>query len=411
ESAVDLFLLYVNVLIPVVHHPESFSYWMALKSILQINNNLSGQRSFRLHILNSCSFSHLKQDYCLSKLGLCNQCSFLKLIENANFPSKDARLSIRSLHIAGIPVRFYQPKASQDTQRGVLFIHGGAGTLGSLVSYERLCRHISRETDSVVWSIGYSLAPEQSYPVQFQQCFDVAVHFLKHAEDYGVDPNRIIISGDSFGGLLAASVCQMISQRNDIPRLRAQVLIYPFLQSVNYSLPSYRQNAHVPPLTQRHTVKFALQYLQKNVSLEQAILDGAHVPREIKMKYRNLINPDNIPKEFKVRKVKAPKPRPSFGEIRDIIEQLCGPLLSPLLVEDESIQQLPETFLLTCQYDVLRDDAILYKKRLEDNGVAVSWCHLEDGFHGFFFLINHWLLTFSCCRTGMDTVLNYLRRL
>ena len=33
-------------------------------------------------------------------------------------------------------------------------------------------------------------------------------------------------------------------------------------------------------------------------------------------------------------------------------------------------------------YDMLRDDALLYKKRLEDQGVPVKWYHVEDGFHG-----------------------------
>ncbi|XP_063001512.1 arylacetamide deacetylase-like 4 [Elgaria multicarinata webbii] len=350
-------------------------------------------------------------DYVLWKIGLCNEYSFVKFMEIAFPPFQDPNLSIKHLHIEGIPVRLYQSKPSQTAQRGILFIHGGAGTLGSIGFYERMCRYISKESESVVLSVGYTLAPEQLYPVQFQECLDVAIHFMKHAEDYGVDPDRIIISGDSFGGLLAASVCQMIVQRDDVPKLHAQILIYPILQAVKYTLPSHRQNAHVPLLIQRQIVTFALHYLQKNVTLVDITLEGAHVPNDIKMKYSKWLSPDNIPEELKVREIQAPEPRPTFGFISELIDQLCGPLLSPLLVDDAIIRKIPQTFILTNQYDSLRDDGILYRRRLEDNGVPVSWHHLEDGFHGNLSLFNYWLICFSCSKTGMGIIVNYIRSL
>ncbi|XP_063001317.1 arylacetamide deacetylase-like 4 [Elgaria multicarinata webbii] len=350
-------------------------------------------------------------DYILWKIGLCNQYSFVKFMENAPPSFKDPNLSIKHLHVEGIPVRLYQSKAPQNAQRGVLFLHGGAGTLGSLDFYERMCRYISKKSDSVVLSVGYSLVPEQPYPVQFQQCLDVTIHFMKHAEDYGADPDRIIISGDSFGGLLAASICQIIALRDDVPKLHSQVLIYPSLQAVKFNLPSFRQNAHVPLLIQRQFVTFALKYIQKNVTLLDAVLGGTHVPKDIKIKYSKWLDTENIPEEFKVREIQASGPRHSFGDLAELIDQLCGPLLSPLLVEDAIIRQLPQTFILTNQYDVLRDDGILYRRRLEDNGVPVLWHHIEDGFHGNLNLFNYWLLEFSCCKGGMDSIVNYIRSL
>ncbi|XP_042334579.1 arylacetamide deacetylase-like 3 [Sceloporus undulatus] len=324
---------------------------------------------------------------------------------------KDRSLSISHLHIEGVPVRLYQPKALQPKQRGILFIHGGAGTTGSLAAYERVCRHISKKSDSVMLSIGYSLVPYQPFPVQFQQCLDVVIHFMKHAEEYGVDSGRVIICGDSFGGLLAASVCQMLVGRNDVPKIQAQMLIYPFLQSVKHSLPSYMQNAKTPLLNKRQMVKLALKYLQKNVSLQESILQGAHVSKAVKAKYSKWLSHDNIPDEFKARECKALAP-PShpFGDMQELIDQLCEPMLSPLLAEDAIFQRLPDTFILTAQYDVLRDDGVLYKKRLEDNGVPVSWCHVEDAFHGFVNLINLGFLSFSCGKRGVSSIVNYIQR-
>lgn len=235
---------------------------------------------------------------------------------------------------------------------------------------------------------------------------------MKHAEGYGVDPRSVIICGDSFGGTLTATIAQTMAQRDDFPKLRAQCLLYPFLQVVKHSLPSYMQNARIPILTKKQGLKFALQYLQKNTSLQDVVLQGAHVPKEKRMKYQKWLSPDNIPDEFKSRKTKAlSDPKVPFGEIQDLIDQLCGPPLSPLLVENSVLQQLPETFILTVQYDVLRDDAILYKKRLEDNGVPVTWHHLEDGFHGSLALINNWVARFPCSLKGAEHLVNYIRGL
>ncbi|KAL1777321.1 Arylacetamide deacetylase-like 4 [Sigmodon hispidus] len=57
---------------------------------------------------------------------------------------------------------------------------------------------------------------------------------------------------------------------------------------------------------------------------------------------------------------------------------LCGESIG----DDKIIAQLPKTFLVSCEHDILWDDALLYKKRLEDQSVPVSWYHVEDGFHG-----------------------------
>ncbi|XP_066493551.1 arylacetamide deacetylase-like 3 [Tiliqua scincoides] len=322
-----------------------------------------------------------------------------------------AKLSIKDLQIQGIPVRLYQPKQAHAARKGVVHIHGGGGSMGSIAAYEMVCRYIADESDSVVLSIGYSLPHQRTHPAQFQECLDVTIHFMNHAKDYGVDPARVIIMGDSFGGLLAASICQMMAQRDNTPKPRAQILIYPCLQFVTFSLPSYMQNASAPPLLRRQVMTFALQYLQKHVSMVDMLVEGSHCSKDLKMKYEKWLSLDNIPEEFKFREKKAPLPTKRFGDILAFIDLISEKTINPLLAEDTIIRQLPELFLVSAQYDVLRDDGILYKKRLEDNGVPVSWCHLEDGFHGVLTLIGDPFLSSSCTKRGMKSVVNYINDL
>ena len=43
---------------------------------------------------------------------------------------------------------------------------------------------------------------------------------------------------------------------------------------------------------------------------------------------------------------------------------------------------LPPTYIATAEHDPLRDDGMLYAKRLEDAGVRVTLNNYMDGFHG-----------------------------
>ncbi|KFP22294.1 Arylacetamide deacetylase-like 4, partial [Egretta garzetta] len=249
-------------------------------------------------------------------------------------------------------------------------------------SHENICRYIARESESVVVSVGYRLAPEHKYPAAYEDCLNATIHFMKNIEHYGVDPARIIVCGDNAGGNLAAAVTQTLAGRSDLPRLRAQILIYPGLQALDFNLPSYQQNGGVPLLFRERAAFCVLQYLNGNALHMQEILEGSHIPPDMRLKYRKWVSPDNIPEKFKVRGYKPHKPHEFKGEVFEKVTRSFEPNLCLLLAEDALVEQLPESFILTCEYDVLRDDGLLYKKRLEDNGVRVTWYHLEDGFHG-----------------------------
>ncbi|NWV13618.1 ADCL4 protein, partial [Ptilonorhynchus violaceus] len=295
---------------------------------------------------------------------------------------RDSQLFIKDLRFDGVPVRIYLPRQKSASKwRGVIFFHGGCGIFGSIRGYERICRYIASKSDSVVVSVGYHLAPEHKYPAQTLECLAATVHFLKAAETYGVDPARVIVCGDSVGGTYAASVCQELKHRTDIPKIRAQVLIYPFLQALNFNLPSHQKNAAVAFLSRGLTVHYILKYLNKDCSLKEQVLTGSHVPESMNLKYKKWINPDLIPEVFKLG-YKPPLPAPFLPQVHEKVQELFEPRVSPLLAEDAVVCGLPDTCIVTCEHDVLRDDGLLYKKRLEDNNVRVTWHHVEKGFHG-----------------------------
>ncbi|KAL7978540.1 hypothetical protein Chor_005522 [Crotalus horridus] len=80
------------------------------------------------------------------------------------------------------------------------------------------------------------------------------------------------------------------------------------------------------------------------------------------------------------------------------------------MAEDAVIRHFPETFLLTCEYDIFRDDGLLYKKRLEENGVSVTWHRLKDGFHGICLMIDMGPLQFPSTRRSTESIIQFLER-
>ncbi|KFP22297.1 Arylacetamide deacetylase-like 4, partial [Egretta garzetta] len=248
--------------------------------------------------------------------------------------------------------------------------------------YERTCCYFARKSNSVVVSVGYRLAPEHPYPSQFEDCLTATIHFMRTAQDYGVNPLRVIVCGDSSGGTLTAAVAQALVNRRDLPKLRAQILIYPFLQCVDFNLPSYQQNEGVPVLLKERALALGLRYLNKELSATEAVFKVSPIPEDLQLKYQKWVSPDHIPHEFKARGYKPSTTRPFSKELYTLVRPGFDPIFSPLLAEDSVIAQLPEAFILTCEFDVLRDDGLLYKKRLEDHGIKVTWCHLQEGFHG-----------------------------
>ncbi|CAH1253347.1 NCEH1 [Branchiostoma lanceolatum] len=61
---------------------------------------------------------------------------------------------------------------------------------------------------------------------------------------------------------------------------------------------------------------------------------------------------------------------------------VLNPDVSPLLAEEDDMKDLPPTFISAMEFDVFRDDAIFYAKRLEQAGVKVKMLHYENGYHG-----------------------------
>lgn len=162
-------------------------------------------------------------------------------------------------------------------------------------------------------------------------------------------------------------------------KLKLQALLYPGLQVIDTSLPSHRDNEHGVVLTRDIAIKLVSLFFTKDEALPRAMRKNQHMPLESRHLFRfvnwSTLLPDKYRKDHEYTE-------PVLGKSAYSLPALMDPRALPLLADDARLQHLPRTYILTCQYDVLRDDGIMYVARLQNVGVPVSHDHVEDGIHG-----------------------------
>ena len=124
-----------------------------------------------------------------------------------------------------LPARAYLDAAGEP-RPVVLWLHGGGHTIGSIASYDAVCRRLARLTGCLIVSLDYRLAPEHKFPAALDDAWAALGWLRDNAAALGGDPQRIAVAGDSAGGNLAA-VCALLARDHGIDALRAQLLVYP----------------------------------------------------------------------------------------------------------------------------------------------------------------------------------------
>ena len=88
----------------------------------------------------------------------------------------------------------------------VLNFHGGGFTLGSPMDDARWCTTVVDECNAVVIAVDYRRAPEMPFPTAVEDGVDAVIWVHQHAEELGIDPNKIALSGFSSGANMACTI-------------------------------------------------------------------------------------------------------------------------------------------------------------------------------------------------------------
>ena len=125
----------------------------------------------------------------------------------------------------------------------LVYFHGGAWVAGNPASHRKLTHRLA-EGGAVVVSADYRLAPENPFPAAFDDCIVAVEWAAEHAHQFGGDPLRIAVGGDSAGGNLAAAVAIELARRGRGPKLGAAVLIYGVFDFAEVGGPMFSRTLH-----------------------------------------------------------------------------------------------------------------------------------------------------------------------
>ncbi len=238
-----------------------------------------------------------------------------------------------------VPVRLYFP--SEEAMSGkpvegekypvLLFFHGGGWVTESVENYDRVCSRMAQSTGHIVMSVEYRLAPEYRFPIPFEDCYEAAKALYTGRLVLPVAPDRITIIGDSAGGNLAAAVCLKARDTGDFAP-KKQILIYP---AVN--------NCYTKKSPYKSVQENGQDYLLTAVKMED---------------YLKLYESST--------------------------EDRQNPYFAPILAKD--LSHMPETLILTAEFDPLRDEGEEYGKRLKEANNYVEIHRIPDALHGYFAL-------------------------
>ncbi|KAH9512333.1 hypothetical protein Btru_039202 [Bulinus truncatus] len=291
--------------------------------------------------------------------------------------------------IEGVPVIIYRPNTAKVVSPAMVYFHGGGWVMLTADEYDYTTYSYAKDTNIVVISVDYRRAPQFPFPAAADDCLAVTRYVLKKGLHLGIDVKKVGVGGDSAGGNLAAAVALVVTQENpDLPSLKFQLLVFPVLQAFDFRLPSYiDMNDSLPILSTRQMAGFTSYYMGLDIAKTDyyawLFSQNRHIPPELQAsEFSEYVSVKNLPKLFRTpNKTASPVTASYDSEVYSKIKHIVtNPLFSPLM--SSNLTGLPHAFIHACEFDVLRDDALLYSKRLQDAGVKVKVHFGHGSFHG-----------------------------
>ncbi len=143
-----------------------------------------------------------------------------------------------------------------DTNRAVLYLHGGGYVIGSPKSHRELMGRLSGTSSARVLGIAYRMAPESLFPAAVED----SVTAYRWLLDQGFEPARVSISGDSAGGGLAMATLVAIRDEG-LPLPACAVCLSPWVDMEGTG-ESMETRAAVDPMVQKEPLlEMAKTYL------------------------------------------------------------------------------------------------------------------------------------------------------
>lgn len=250
----------------------------------------------------------------IAEFILADNCKELKSDENLKIVKEQIKTDDDSI----IDLYIYEP-LNFETDKVLLYIHGGAFVYEGNSTHFKLCRRYALEGGCKVIYVDYRRVPKYIYPTPIKDCFSAYKWVIENADKLRIDVHKIILGGDSAGACL--SVDTVLKAHNDGIILPCfQVLIYPVLDK-RMETESMKKYVDTPMWNAKLNNKMWNYYLCK--------------------------------KEY----------------------------ISPNEMKD--LSWFPNTYIETAEFDCLHDEGIIFANKLRDSNIEVELNETKQTMHGF----------------------------
>jgi acetyl esterase/lipase len=226
---------------------------------------------------------------------------------------------------------FHPKKAKENEVTPVIYyMHGGGYQFGNTGMFEAGIQDIADASNATVVSVDYTLTkdPSYKYPMELEDAYAGLLYVYQHADELNVDPDNIVIEGESAGGGLTARLALYNRDKGEVP-LKGQILIYPMLD--------YRTGGEEDIYNNEYAGEFV--WTRENNRSGWADLFAGQ--------------DEKIPDEEMIY----------FSPATATVEQLKG---------------LPETFMIVGSLDLFCDEDMDYAQKLMEAGIFTE-LHVEPG--------------------------------
>ena len=170
----------------------------------------------------------------------------------------------------GITAEWVRAPSAQ-TERAILYLHGGAFLMCSPATHRELAARLSACTNAAVLVLDYRLAPECPFPAAMQD----VVSAYRWLLDQGYPERHIVIGGDSAGGGLALQA--LIALRDEgSPLPAAAFFLSPVTDWVRFDGESFSTRANVDPLNTPKMCRLAASHYVGGNDPETPLLSPAN---------------------------------------------------------------------------------------------------------------------------------------
>ena len=223
-----------------------------------------------------------------------------------------------------LPLHIFKPKDLQPNAPIVIYYHGGGFLFPYISDSHRMARKYANAFNTIVVGVDYRVAPKFPFPTPIVDSYNAFKWIVENGKSLGGNPEKIAVIGESAGANISTVVAQK-AMKDGYKNIVHQTLFCPTTDIAHmYDYPSFKS-------------------LKEGYVLDKKVIDyffDAYLPN------------------------KADRSNPE-----------ASPLLS------ENLAGLAPAFVITAEFDPLKDEGFAYYQKLKQAGVKVKFKELKGILH------------------------------